>query len=370
MIKTLVFTVLTALLVLSISCSSIAPSNKNDHLRTETALNNKNLGRVRWLSDYNTALLKMAEENKPMLVYILGNTGNDVLSVRRNEILSHPLIVEAIESNFIPVAVSPAVAAEHSILSLPGDTKTGTAMSIVGTDGHPKSKNSDDAAWMKHLTGIMLDALQQEGMAAPVYLKLVNEEFNAAEKRESAVITLHCFWSGEVELGIEHGIVYTEPGYIGDKEALYLEFNGSAISYEDILKSSLDLNLINEAFPMNEQQSTAAHGIMPDKKVVDTTADAFVPAPRKASYKRYLSKSIYRFVPMTEKQAIMVNNALFLDEDPSEFLSPRQLQMYRYIKRKQYIEWQSRVHDPDFPAGWQETTSLINSSSRGKIQIQ
>jgi len=302
-------------------------------------------------------------------VYITDNLGNDALTRRRNEILSHPLIVEAIESNFIPVAISPTAATRQNLLASPSDMETETAMLIIGTDNQRKTKGSSDEIWMKHFTEIILDALHQEGIPAPRYLELVNEEFNATERRESTVITLHCFWSGEIELGTERGVVYTEPGYIGDREAMYLEFDNSTISYRDILKSSLDLNLINEAFPLNENQNAVAHSIMPDEKVVDSDTDAFVPAPKKANYKRYLSKSLYRFLPMTKKQAIMVNNALFLEEDPAELLSPRQLQMYRYIKRKKYIEWQNQVRSPDFLAGWQETTSLIQSSSRGKIQI-
>jgi hypothetical protein len=72
---------------------------------------------------------------------------------------------------------------------------------------------------------------------------------------------------------------------------------------------------------------------------------------------------------MTSRQSIMVNNVLFFEEDPSNFLSTRQIQIHDYIESKKNKQWISHVNSDDFRASWKKTTELIANYSKGKVLI-
>jgi hypothetical protein len=180
---------------------------------------------------------------------------------------------------------------------------------------------------------------------------------------------MHCFWAGEVELGIEEGIVYTEPGYIENFEAMIIKYDTSKMSYRELLETSRSLNLVYQAFAHSEDQTVAAREVIGEENVEDIEAVKFHRVDDNAHIKYYLGKTLFRHVPMTERQKIMVNSALFFEEDPTEYLSPRQLEMYEYIRKKRLRTWKNLVPSLDFVQDWQATTGKIREMSKGEISI-
>ncbi|MCK5392593.1 MAG: thioredoxin family protein [Deltaproteobacteria bacterium] len=63
------------------------------------------LGQVDWIRNFDEAAARANEQNKPLLVLFQEVPGCSTSSGYGNNVLSHPLIVEAIETLFVGVAI-------------------------------------------------------------------------------------------------------------------------------------------------------------------------------------------------------------------------------------------------------------------------
>jgi hypothetical protein len=63
------------------------------------------LGKVRWLRDYSKALAESKVRDKPVLLFFQEIPGCSTCVNFGRDVLSHPLMVEFIENEFIPLAV-------------------------------------------------------------------------------------------------------------------------------------------------------------------------------------------------------------------------------------------------------------------------
>ena len=81
-----------------------APPNA-DSVKKGDAAPPPELGRVAWLRGFDSAASKAAAMKKPMLVLFQEVPGCHTCVTYGEQVLSHPLIVEAADSLFVPVAV-------------------------------------------------------------------------------------------------------------------------------------------------------------------------------------------------------------------------------------------------------------------------
>ena len=63
------------------------------------------LGKVTWLRDFKTAQTKSAASQKPILLFFQEIPGCSTCKKFGNEVMSHALIAELIETYFVPVVV-------------------------------------------------------------------------------------------------------------------------------------------------------------------------------------------------------------------------------------------------------------------------
>ena len=63
------------------------------------------LGKVNWMRDYDKGVEEAEKANKPIFLLFQEVPGCGNCTKYGKDILSHPLIVEAIEDNFVPVAI-------------------------------------------------------------------------------------------------------------------------------------------------------------------------------------------------------------------------------------------------------------------------
>jgi len=325
------------------------------------------LGRIRWLESYSEALERAETENKPILVLIY-NSGNDF--VPEKSALNHPLSVEAIESLFVPVAFSEQkgnMSDRLGMVDLQPDFES--VILITDTQGNELTEKLYNNQAMAPFTDVLTASLSNAGHPVPEYLQVIHSESGAEGTTETAVITQHCFWSGEVELGVHDAVVFTEPGYIEKFEAIRIVFDNSKVSYKNLLERAKSLGLLDTVYPLNDTQYTEAIEVIDKSNVMYFNQIEYNPASDRKNYKFYIGKTFYRFVPMTPKQALLVNNALFFEADPDVFLSPRQIEMYEFIKGKQRLRWENHIDSPDFTKSWEKTTAKIEKISKGTVSI-
>ena len=73
--------------------------------RTEAFNQNVELGAISWYRDYDEALAASKAQHKPVLILFQEVPGCATCRNYGNKVLSHPLLSEAIENEFIPLAI-------------------------------------------------------------------------------------------------------------------------------------------------------------------------------------------------------------------------------------------------------------------------
>ncbi len=259
------------------------------------------LGDVHWLRSYETALAKSKSEGKSILILFQEVPGCSTCRTYGNEVLTNPLIVEAIETHFIPLAIyNNKAGSDGEVLKRFNEPAWNNPVVRVvdekGIDVLPRLNGNYSAAG---LAETMVSALIRSSGNAPVYLQLLADELSA-KKRGTQTVTysMYCFWSGEALFGELNGVIKTTAGFQDGKEVVKIEYDPTIISRSQLDKASLKL-----------QCKVPSNGSFRN----DDTP------------KYYLSNHRYKKIVMLEIQKCRVNSAIAEGQDPDVFLSPRQL---------------------------------------------
>lgn len=135
-------------------------------------------------------------------------------------------------------------------------------------------------------------------------------------------------------------------------EVVEVEFDPSVITYEELVKEARALGVASRVFAQNSGQREDAVSIVGQSSVSDVAA--FRPD---ANPKYYLSKTLYRYVPMTAAQASRSNSAIGKRQSPDSYLSPRQLRLLNLIKEKSGHNWPLAVNE-DFIKAWKSALNI------------
>ncbi len=299
--------------------------------------NPKELGNVNWLRNYDEAVSKAKELNKPVLILFQEVPGCATCVGYGEQVLSHPLLVEAIENNFIPVAIFNNKGGEDlKVLKKYNEPSwNNPVVRIVNENGKDIISRVNADYSLLGITTAMINALKKSGKDIPLYLKLLKDEFTAYENgTETAVFAMSCFWTGESVLGSIDGVVSTQPGFKDGYEVVKVKYNPDVISY-DKLKS------------LAEKQKCAIKSFNNDKIRNDHQP------------KYYLSHTDLKYVPMTEIQACRINSAIAKGNDYKIYLSPKQIKLLDYINKNPDKSWSSFIGSENLKENWKEVTKNI-----------
>lgn len=122
---------------------------------------------------------------------------------------------------------------------------------------------------------------------------------------KTTVYETPCFWSGETSLALHSAVKYTEAGWIGSAEVVKVYFDSTQVSLEELNNFAK-----NEGFFLVENH---------ENYKVDE------------SPQYYLSKSSFRYLPLSKVQRTQINMAIPYKKQPEEYLSPKQVVMYQNI---------------------------------------
>lgn len=260
------------------------------------------LGKVKWLRSMEDAMVQSKRECKPILILFQEVPGCQTCRQYGNEVLSHPLIVEAIETHFIPLAIyNNKGGHDADILKKYNEPAwNNPVVRIVDEKGKDVVSRLSGNYSAHGLATTMTNVLIKIQGKAPVYLQLLTDELAAKSAGTlSAVYSMYCFWSGEALFGKVNGVTATTAGFQYGKEVVRVEYNPIVISKTQLDKIASQSNCKN----------SAEGSFSPDQ-----------------TPKYYLSNSRYRSIPMTQLQKCRVNSAIAEGQNPDIFLSTRQLQ--------------------------------------------
>jgi len=263
------------------------------------------LGRVRWMRGFDDAKAKAKASGKPLLVLFDEVPGCSTVRAYGTGTLSEPLVVDAIEESFVPVVVYNNVPGPDRAVLEAFDEPTWNNPVVRILDPQTSSKDVVPRLAGDYrsstLLSRMVGALAATDRPVPDWLALVEREARSEGQTATALYSMYCFWSGEEHLGAHPGVLSTEPGFAGGREVVEVTYDPRTVS-----KSALDAWATKgNAAPLDAEFRTSSKD---DRHRIRRTS--------------------WAAVPMTPAQATRVNAAVGAGEDPSRWLSPRQLALH------------------------------------------
>lgn len=234
--------------------------------------------------------------------------------------LSHPLLVEAIETLFVPVCVFNNVKDEAEVLKRYEEPSWNNPVfrffRADGTEILPRKDRVWDA---KGLASRITEALRTVKIEVPRWLALETQALDT-DALETATFAMHCYWEGERRLGALDGVVITAAGWLNQQEVVDVRFDPEVISFAKLLETARAVKCLHNVYARTDAQVAAAQqaGVK-----VARTDEAATPAKDEDRH-YYLKRSAFLGFPLGAAQATKVNAAKGLGQDPRVWLSPRQ----------------------------------------------
>lgn len=331
-------------------------SDKTSNPSPQKTLNQpEELGKVQWHRDLNAAINLAEKEQKNILILFQEVPGCMTCRNYGNNVLSHPLIVEAIETLFIPVAIyNNKKGRDAEVLKYFNEPSwNNPVVRIVNTQKQntvPRLGNDYSA---NTLVQRMLQALDLNNQVAPAYLELLSQELSAQRTgTEEATFAMYCFWTGEKELGSIDGVVSTKAGFMDRKEVVQVAYNPNVIDYETLLKKAQNARCASHVFTENAEQKAAAQKVVATAKVSNESTFRADNDP-----KYYLGRTHYKYVPMTSLQAARANVLIAKGQSPNTVLSSGQIALANFIQKNPKLKWEV-VIDKDFEQSWKKVDKI------------
>ncbi len=290
------------------------------------------LGDVRWHRDYEAARKASARTGRPLLVLFDEVPGCSTCVRYGQAVLTHPLIVEAAETLFVPVAVYNNVPGpDRRVLEKYGEpTWNNPVVRLVSADEAPLTPRLSGRYDQASLVQAMQAALRKAGRPVPGYLQLLADELSGG-RTEVALFAMHCFWTGQACLGDIDGVLGTRTGWRSGREIVEVRYDPRRIKLTDLLTAG---RRCADQVYVPAGEVAVARTIFGDRV---GRGVSLRPSPSDDLYQ--LTHSAFARVPMTTLQAQRVNAALGAGRAPSKWLSPRQVELGRAIQRRPTRGW-------------------------------
>lgn len=288
---------------------------------TTLAGNPPELGDVHWQRDLGLARQLSRQGGKPIFLLFQEVPGCSTCRNFGREVFQHPLVVEAIETLFVPLCIyNNAKGQDRQVLEQFGEPAwNNPVVRIVNADLSALCGRLSGDYSLYGVVSKMAAALLRAGQPLPLYLNLLEDELKARRTGlEVTSFSTPCFWSGERFFGCLPGVIQTESGFMYGREVVQVHYDPLRTRLVTLVEAGGSAGVAQEVY------SDAASGPvagMPHRKSG--------PYRKARDSKYYLINSTYRFIPMTPLQASRVNSALGNGQDPQVFLSPRQLKAYQ-----------------------------------------
>jgi hypothetical protein len=226
-------------------------SQNDDSQRQSTARPSQpiEVGTVRWQRDFDAALAESGRTQKPVFVLFQEVPGCKGCRSFGKNVLADPLLVEAIENEFIPVLVynNRAAGPDHELLKRYREPAWNYQvirfLDESGVDIIPRK----DKVWTTSaLASRMCEALRRANRTVPKYLTTL--AMNDPRNTALVAFAMSCFWTGEFQLGNIDGVVATEAGWLDGREVTLLKYNPELISLTQLAERAANVRCAQKMY--------------------------------------------------------------------------------------------------------------------------
>jgi len=317
------------------------------------------LGKVNWLRNFDEAVKRAKKLNKTILVLFQEVPGCSTSSGYGREVLSHPLIVDAIQSLFVPVAIYNNHGGDDykTLRSFGEPSWNNPVVRIITPERNELAPRlSGDYSQLK-LVNRILRALKESNETAPPYLELLAQELRAKSSNiEEATFAMHCFWEGEAKLGNIEGVISTKPGFMNGHEVVEILYDPEVTSYAELISKANAEKVANHVFVKDNKQKDVVEKITAGSSISEKSTFRADDDP-----KHYLAHTFLKYVPMTQLQSARVNAAIAQGKSPEQLLSPSQLQLLEFIKKHPDLNWPNAVDSSDYVTAWNSSMTIVSN---------
>jgi len=258
-------------------------------------------GTITWGRDLDAALAASKSTGKPIFALFQEIPGCAGCQQFGRDVLSNPLLVEAVETEFTPLLIhnnKPGKDAE--VLQRFGEPAWNyQVVRFLDADAKDIIPRRDQVWDTGGIAARMIATLEKVKRPVPAYLRLLATEHSSGLKQ--AVFSMFCFWTGEMALGQLDGVVTTEAGFMGGREVVLVHYDPAVVS----------LPRLTTAAGKADCQPMQAAG-------------AYRPAPADDQKKQQSGTALAK-LPLSPAQATKVNAWLRVDTEKAlSFLTPSQ----------------------------------------------
>lgn len=284
------------------------------------------LGDVNWIRNYDEALKRSKARDKAILILFQEVPGCATCRNYGHNVLSNPLLVEAIENEFIPLAIfNNHKGHDRKILNQFNEPSwNNPVVRIIDPNEKELVDRISGNYSAQNLAVKIREALINKGDLIPKYLNILIEELSADKRNiAEAYYQMYCFWSGEKHLAEAHGVLETEAGWMSGREVVKVKYNSDLISEKE-----LDLHA----------NKSSCQSIKQSKFRVD----------KEPQY--YLMHSDYKYLALTPLQRTKINSAIGKRENADKYLSPKQFGFLNKVRNNEVKK--KSLYRSDFNTAW------------------
>ena len=205
---------------------------------------------MRWQRDLDAALQQSADTGKPVFVLFQEIPGCSGCQTFGRDVLSNPLLVEAIEDEFIPVLVynNRSGGTDEKLLKRFGEPAWNfQVVRFLDAQARDIISRKDHVWDLGVMASRMMEALEVAGRTAPKYLEALAAE-NDTQHQAVSAFAMSCFWTGETQLGQIDGVVSTEAGWIEGREVTRVVYRKDRLTLEELARRADRANCAQKVF--------------------------------------------------------------------------------------------------------------------------
>lgn len=258
--------------------------------------------------------------------------------------MSYPLVVEAIESEFVPLLIhNNQPGNDAKLLKKFGEPSwNNPVVRFLDKDAKDVIPRKDRVWSTVGVAQRMVTALKAAKRPVPFYFDAFLRSTQKAPA--TATFAMYCFWEGEAKLGSIDGVLSTRSGWQSGLEVVTVHYDPKIVDYRQLVKTAQSFSCASKVFAHDRNQLKIATELAGDRATMlpknQPTRDA-----KASDQKYYLAHTPLIHLPLTEVQATKLNAAVKAKNSGfAKLLSPNQRSLLQSILTV-------KQSDPDALAG-------------------
>ena len=309
------------------------------------------------LESHSERLLNVAmKASKPLFIVRCYNSDRQRLNLDADieSVLHNPLLIEAAESLFLPIAcigddnltlpMTEMLARRSNFISIQEPLKNGPCIRIM-TNSISRSRPAGTVSVKRELSVSsvalsMAEALRYLGRPVPTYLQLLSKQNiqrtmihdRIYSSKRNLYFSLNDFELGEAFFAGFDGVISIKSGRINGIKTIRISYDSTRISFSHLVYEAIHNKMAHRIYYATTDERVAIFTKSSDACVHFQTCKLlnFV---EDCDSKHALRKTVLRFVPLSSIQSSLVNKLIFEDHfnEAMHLLSPRQGLILRTI---------------------------------------